>query len=841
MRTLLLLCAGLLTGAAAGAQPLNKASYESMLEVAQECLDGKDHYNALSWYEKAFEERQEVALLPIIADLHYKLRDYVKAERTYARLLRRDRDNQYADLRFPYGRVLKMNGKYEEAIKELQEFLAHTKDERLKKLAQSELTGAEMALELPPTTRGATIEHGGRLLNSPFSEYSAVLNRGGNTMYFTGFGAKDVILLDDDKEEYFARVFTSTKGERGWSAPEPVRGQINRPGFHTGNVALSPDGNTLFFTRAKLEGNVLSESKIYYSVGGDGSWGAANEVAGVNGDYIAKHPAAGELFGREVLFFVSDMEGGYGGFDIYYATRRGDGVYGDPVNLGPRINTAGDEETPFYRDGTLYFSSTGHPGLGGFDIFYSTWDGERWSEPTNMGYGYNSSYDDRYFTLDADGYSGALLSNRPGGGRSVHGRTCCDDIFTVTVARIHADLVVGTFDEKRQVLKGATVSLIPMPNNRPGTPNNQTSETGNRFGFDLELNTPYVVVAAHPDYYPDTTQFNTGGLTASKTFEHRFYLKAKPVPPPEPLYDTLVIEEPIVLENILYDFDSDRIKQEAETDLEVILELLNQYPQMKIELRSHTDYRGDDNYNLNLSQRRAESARRWLINRGIPRARMEAKGYGETVPFTVKAKEAAQHNFLKEGDVLTPAFIDALANEEQKEIAHAFNRRTEFRILEGPTSIIIERTRLRKQEPPKPTPRRQRLFEMPNDSVKIHQWSSLFGQKELKGVPIMHFEQRSVDFGKVKKGEKRAHVFEFVNRGDVDLVIDLISACDCTKADYSARTVKPGQKGSIKVVFDSSEKDEAETIDVDIFLKNRMPDGKGPIVETLRYRFDIVK
>jgi peptidoglycan-associated lipoprotein len=821
----------------AWSQPIQKASYSTMLKVAGERLDTKDYYNALEWYEKAYEERRDDRLVPIIADLHYRLRDYNRAERWYARLLRRDDENAFADMRFRYGRLLKMNGKYEEAIPELQRFIDYTRNDTLKTLAQNELTGAEMGLELPNTTQGVTVEYAGRDINSAFSEYSAVLGRDGSTMYFAGFGdTDDVIIFDEVKPEYFARIFTSQKGDRGWDDPTPLGQEINRPGFHNSNVALSADGNTMFFTRATLDGNVMNGGKIYYSVGGDGSWGPAQELAGVNGDYIAKHPAPGELFGRAVLFFSSDMAGGYGGFDLYYATRVGEGAYGDPVNLGPRINTPGDEETPYYRDGTLYFSSTGHPGIGGFDIFYSAWDGQRWSDPTNMGKAYNTSVDDRFFSLDAEGYAGTLTSNRPGG-RSVHGRTCCDDIYTVQIARLYADLVVGLFTEDRQILKGGTVSIIPMQNNRPGSPTRQEQETGNRFDFDLELDMPYLVIAEHEDYYPDTAQFNTAGLTESKTFEQRFYLKPKPVAPPEPLYDTITIEEPIVLENILYEFDSDRIEDEAESDLQVVKELMEQYPDMIIELRSHTDYRGDDAYNETLSQRRAESARRWLIREGVPRARMEAKGYGENVPYTVKAKDAALHDFLQEGDVLTPGFIDSLSNEAQREVAHAFNRRTEFQIIEGPTSIIIERKRLRRQENNE-GPNRQQL--PGGDSIEIHPLSSLYGKKNLKGVPIMHFEERIVDFGAVKRGEQREHIYSFVNRGDTDLVISIISACDCTTTEYDTDPVKPGEGGRIKVIFDSTEKEEAEVIDVDIILENVMPGSGAPIIETLQYKFDII-
>lgn len=339
-----LICSLLLTwGGAAWAQPINKASYETMLEVAAERLALKDYYNALVWYEKAYEEKNDDSLTPLIADLQYRLRDYVRAERTYARLFRRDQENKYADLRFRYGRILKMNGKYEEAIPQFQQFLSTTTNDTLKTLAQNEITGAELGISMPQTSKGTTVDNAGKEVNSSFSEYSAVLSRDGNTLYFTGFGdQKEVIVVDEAKAENFARAFAAKRGDKGWEKPEPLTDQVNRPGFHVGNIALSSDGRTMFFTRGALEGNTLSSSKIFFSTGGDASWGPANEVAGVNGDYVAKQPAVGELFGQEVLFFVTNMPGGYGGFDIYYATRKGEGVYGDPVNLGPGINTAAD-------------------------------------------------------------------------------------------------------------------------------------------------------------------------------------------------------------------------------------------------------------------------------------------------------------------------------------------------------------------------------------------------------------------------------------------------------------------------------------------------------------------
>lgn len=819
-------------------QPLNKASYETMVETAETLKAQRDYYNALEWYEKAYEEREEDALIPIIARMHYELRDYGRAERWFNRLFRRAAETEYPEERFLYARSLKMNGSYEDAIIAFQEYIAIAEDPARKEWAQNELTGAEMAMVMPENPQGVTIESAGRNVNSPTSEYSPALAADGNTLYFAALEErKEVTIVKDAGDDFYAKVFKSVKNDRGWDKPEALDEKINRPGFHSVNPSFSPDGRRMFFNRVVMEGNAPKESVIYMSEAADDGWRSANEVAGINGDYLALHPTVGELFGKEVLFFVSDMEGGHGGYDLYYATYDGAGSYSAPVNLGPKLNSIGNEYSPHYHDGTLYFSSDGHPGIGGYDIFYSVWDGSTWSEPKNMGKSYNSSVDDIYFRLDESGYTGYFTSNRPEG-RSLKSKTCCDDIYSFTIARLYADLVVGVFTEDKKPLLGATVELIKTVNDTPERADAKTNERGNRFDYGLELEMPYMVIARKDGYFPDSTTLNTVGLKESKTYEHRFFLKMKELPPPEPEFDTITIEEPIVMENILYDFDSDRIKTEAESDLTVVKGLLEQYPEMRIELSSHTDYRGDDDYNQRLSQARAESARRWLVREGVSRSRIEAVGYGETVPQTVSERAARLNPFLNVGDVLTPEYIDALPTEEQREAAHYLNRRTEFKIIEGPTNITIKRTELRKKPSNTPAPKGRNSLPV-QDTLKVSPMSSLYG-KSLKGVPIMSFEERKIDLGKVKKGKNRKFEYRFVNRGDVPLQIAMITACECTTTEYSTEPVAPGESGVIKVIFDSREKDYPETIDVTILLDN--VDGESnPIIENLEYSFDIEK
>lgn len=878
MKKVIVLFAFILSGFALLAQPLNRPTYSMMISMAEEQVEKLDFYRALEWYEQAYEESKDNELAIIMADLNYKLRDYKDAEKWYARAFRKTKKERELpdEKRFEYARSLKMQGKYDEAIAEFDRYLKVAKDPVRKELAELEKVGCEFG-KVARAQDGVNVLHAGKDVNTKNSEYSAWLTNDGKEMYFAGFGTDDLIVVDEENvDEVPTKILKSSRGEKGWSAPTALDENVNRPGFHNVNIALSPDEKRMFFNREILKGNVLVESKIYMSEGSGGSWRPAAEVESLTGNYIVKSPCVGELFGNEVLFFVSNMDGGQGGFDLYYATYKGNGQYGDPVNLGPKMNSIGDEDTPFYRDGVLYFSSNGHPGIGGYDVFMSTWNGTMWSKPQNMGLPYNSPADDLYFMLDKEGYHGFLTSNRISeGAKSLKSKTSTDDIYNVILKKIVADLIALSYDlETKEPLNGVTVELYEITDDQAKIKDSKVNAAGNNFDFPLDLDKAYMIIASADNYENDTITFNTVGLYDSKTFNQKLELK------PGRITRKIVRNEPFVLENILYDFDDDKILPPAEGDLQVIYDLMTKYPDMVIELSSHTDARGADEYNRQLSQRRAESARRWLVNKGIPRARIEAKGYGESQPKTVDAKAASKFSFLKEGDLLTEAYVNTLLPDSTKfEAAHQLNRRTEFKIIAGPTSITIEEEQLiqignrkvdgsepktepKKEEPkpnnnrrPAPNRNRNRGNEKPGgDSLppviklekaifpadSIHPLSSLYGKKDLKGFPIMQFDERIFDMGKIKKGEVREHTFHYTNKGDVPLEIDIISVCECTTYDFSPSVVKPGEKGWIKVIFDSNKKDESDTSDVDIYLKNTDPELDAPIFERVKYKFELV-
>jgi peptidoglycan-associated lipoprotein len=273
---------------------------------------------------------------------------------------------------------------------------------------------------------------------------------------------------------------------------------------------------------------------------------------------------------------------------------------------------------------------------------------------------------------------------------------------------------------------------------------------------------------------------------------------------------------------------------------------MEQYPEMVIELGSHTDSRGTVSDNQRLSQRRAASARKWLIVNGkLGGPRIKTVGYGKTVPLTASARLAERIDFLSEGDVLTDDFINSLPDEETRERAHFLNRRTEFKIIEGPTSIIIRRDVIeRKVDAPNRGTEPRSFSPAPAaapETDTITRFSSLYGQKDIKNLPILQFDRRELDLSDVKKGQKKSFEYTFTNTGEVPAKVMLIQACDCTTIEHNnAKVYQPGDSGVLKITFDSAEKEEDETIVIDIYLEQN-DKSDLPILEMVEYSFRLLK
>lgn len=654
----------------AWAQPLSSAKYEDQIEAGDTSLFNGDFINAYEWYDKAYQTSKDRDLAVLKAQSQFGYRDYRRAERSYQRIFRRDKENIYDYLKLEYAIILMHNEKCSEALKTLNYVIDNSTDDDDVAEAKVLKQGIEM-MDTYPDNLEAAIGFVEGKVNSPFEEYSPAEYVDGS-LYFGSFNRKDMITLDGKEENYECKIYVSALNDEGeYDKPEPLGDHINRPGFHCANVSFSEDGSIMYFTRSTFDNAQASTTRIWRSRKTSEGWSAAEECPTINGEWFATHPVEGELFGNKVLFFAATIPGGLGGYDIYYATIKGDD-FATPVNLGERINTPYTEKTPFYNDGTLYFSSDGYPGLGGLDINYSTWDGAVWSPVKNMGFGYNSSVDDMYYRSNQAGTKSYLVSNRPTKKkRKLKSETCCSDIYEISIREIVIDLLALVNDPDGPLM-GATVELMDLSIDENQSKTNMTT---NDFSFILEGDHDYKAYFTKEGYYPDSVTFNTVGILDDYTVNKTVTLQPKPVVPDEPVEETEVItaNQAIRLNNIYYDFDKWDILPDAEQDLDYLIEIMDQYPDIIIELSSHTDAQGVSSYNRKLSQKRAESAKYYMVSNGIDPERIKPVGYGEDVII----------NHCKNG---------VRCSDDE----HRQNRRTEFKILEGADSITIKKNVSRK-------------------------------------------------------------------------------------------------------------------------------------------------
>lgn len=782
------------------AQPISSSTYESLLEEGdvQESLGNL--YGALDLYKEAYKVESSNDLAYRIAKLNFQLRDYKNAQRYYTRAMRRMPEGKYPDAYYYKGISEMMLGNYADALSSFKEFKLYAPGDPMQKRVELDIQGVKLAQSSqdPPRIK---ITNAGISINSSNQEYSPFIDNTGN-LYYASYGKSGYIKTDNSKQVDIRLYEAKSDGKGSYKKGRPLSKKLNQSGIHTTNLALSPQEDIMVFTRMELDIQSLNSSKLYIAKKmQNGRWGKVEPVLGLEGDFTIKNPVFGELYGKDVLFFASDMESGLGGFDLYYANKIADNQYDSPVNLGEGVNTPFDEVTPYYREGELYFSSNGYPSLGGYDVFKTVWSGQEWSKPQNMGKGFNSSYDDRYFKLDPSGKVGVLASNRPPT-RSVKSKTCCDDIFLINVEPVVINLLVKTVDEMGQPLAGVTLDLATIEDGDTTVHARKLNPKANQFTFQVFDGMKYTLIARKQKFEDGKESFNTIGITEATDIEKTVVL----IPVEEETvaetdndeYVEVLKNQPIRLSNIYYDFDDDKILPSAEKDLNKITELMQEYPDMVIEMGSHTDAQGTKRYNQKLSQRRAQSAVDYIVSKGIARNRLVPKGYGESI-------------------ILNECTDGVECNDDQ----HRFNRRTEFKILQGPTSIRIKTG--------------QKVKSNKTGGV-INEMSSLFGEKNIAGLPVLKFDKREIDFGLVKKGEKRTHTYKFKNVGEGTANIGIVTACNCTTLDWTRSPIPPGGEGKIDIIFDSSEKDAGEMIGIDIILDESLKNGNG-IIERVMFEF----
>ena len=573
-----------------------------------------------------------------------------KATSAYMNAIRYDYPDSTVYLRM--GQMLQKTGRYPEAI---MNYDIYMENDPSNLLAINGIQGCELA---PGWKKNPTRYEVRRMdkFNSRRGEFSPMLAGDKyDQLYFASSRSKDkdakVSAITGQNNNNLFLVKQDEKG--AWLAPVELEDEVNTE-YDEGTPSFSPDGNTMYYTYCAQDPEGPRTAEIYISTRSSAKWGKGTRATIVKDSVTALgHPSISP--DGKYLYFVSDAVGGFGGKDIFRARVAGND-FGPMENLGEEINTPGDEMFPYVRDSvTLYFASNGHPGMGGLDLFKATQDSTGKWKVENLGAPINSMADDFGITFAGKEERGFFCSNRNDARGYDHIYSFERPTITIFIEGIVNDVDEYPIEDATVRIVGKDGLNVKVPVKKDGT-----------YRVELERDIRYVMMASARGYLNQNYELHTGPEEKNETYIVDFFLSP--------------ISKPVVIDNIFYDFDKATLRPESKKALDEMIKMLNDNPNVTIELGAHTDRKGTDQYNERLAQRRAQSVVDYLIAGGIEAARLEAKGYGESVPKTINKKMAKQFDFLKEGDVLTEEFILALPPEQQ-EIADQINRRTEFKVL----------------------------------------------------------------------------------------------------------------------------------------------------------------
>ncbi len=618
---------------------------------AGEYFDAIDHFKDAYSKAKKSDRATRAELGYMIAECYRLTNDPRNAETWYKLAVKSSFSKPEAS--YWLGATLKKNGKYQQAIEEFRKFKQVAPSDAR---ADQEIRACELALEWQRNPEPYRVEEM-KDLNSRKSDFSPAFGRDDyGLIYFTS--SRDDAAGNKTHGatgQNFTDIFESRLDKKSkWSTPVPVE-DLNSE-FEDGTACFSSDFSEVYFTRCEAGKREKKGCVIMYSTRSGDEWSKPQNIEILPDSLVAAHPALSA--DGLTLYFVSEMPGGSGQKDIYSTTRGGDNTsWSEPRNLGPDINTPGNELFPFVReDGTLYFASDGRIGMGGLDIFKAVPQPDGSWVVTNMKSPINGPADDFGISFEKENERGMFSSTRKGRGD--------DELYSFELPPLQFSVTGLVKDEKTgSPIAGSVVQLIASDGS------NLQAETGNGgdFKFNLRQNVDYIFLASRKGYLNGKEKETTKGQEKSRDFMVTILLTA--------------IDKPIELPNIFYDFGKWDLRPESMVSLDKLVETLNDNPNVTIELMSHTDSRDTEEYNQDLSQKRAQSVVQYLIEKGIEPERLSPKGYGESTPKVVDDEIAAQNGFLKAGTTLTEQYINSLASEEQKEIAHQINRRTEFRVL----------------------------------------------------------------------------------------------------------------------------------------------------------------
>lgn len=568
------------------------------------------HFNRLE-YVKAAEEYEKLVeknkadeyVYRQLANSYYFINNTEKAEPYFRKIADKTNDPEVV---YSYAQTLKSNGKPEESNKWMKKFASMVPNDSRAVEFNKNPNYIPKLMEAGEKYKVDLIKE----LSSPHSDFGGTLLDG--NIYFAS-SRNTTKKKHGMTDEAFLDIYSAKYTEGTVTDINPLKGDVNTK-YHEAVVSFSPDGKRMYFDRndyyrGKYKKNEegINQLNIYYANLVDGTWKDVQKVPFNNSEYSVGHPSVSP--DGKFLYFVSDQPGTIGDSDIYRVSIQADGSFGQPENLGANINTEGKEVFPSVdKNGTLYFSSDGHLGLGGLDVFYAEKQGSSFGKVTNIGSPVNSRVDDFAFKYYTDDKTGFVSSNRNGN---------IDNIYKVEelCAATIQSLVTNEYTKKP--MPGAEVTLFDSNQNKLAS---KTTDSNGKVEFKVECNNKFILQAAMADFETNSGTTNTK-LSQAPTVE----IALRPI-------EEIIVEDRVVLNPILFDFDKFNIKPQAALELDKLVQLMKKYPDMVIKVEGHTDNKGSDEYNRDLSDKRAKSAVQYVISKGIAESRISGEGFGESRP-----------------------------------------------------------------------------------------------------------------------------------------------------------------------------------------------------------------
>ena len=618
-----------------------------------------EYIEAAKEYKKAYrktsakEKPKRGVIAWKIAECYRKTNNAARAMGSYKNAIRYNYPDSLAHRHL--ADALLVTGNYKEAIKSYETFLAIDSEDRL---AQVGLQTARQSADWKKNPTKYIVKRADEL-NGMRSDFCPMYVGSDTTMIVTTSTRKEATGTDISgvTGQKCADLFLTKRNDKGkWQKVELIQGETNSA-YEDGACAFTPDGKMMYFTRCVTDDQFPRFAAIYRSPRKDATWGKPEPVK-ISSDTLSSyaHPAVSP--DGEWLYFASDMAGGVGGFDIWRFYIGGNQFKaGILENLGEQINTEGNELFPAFGPGKeLYFSSNGYPGMGGLDIFCASQVNDSTYKVNNMMAPVNSNADDFGITFAPELYRGYFSSNR----NDARG---WDHIYSFYLPETVHMLRGWLYEKDGYELTGGVIHMI----GNDGSKSSIGVMNDGSYSVRVTPGVEYVLLGTCKGYLNAMQELKTTDQTGKVEYQRDFELAP--------------IHRPVLIDNIFYEFDKATLTPESTASLDELVTLLENNPNVTIELGSHCDFRGSDKYNEKLSQKRAESVVNYLIEQGIDAERLTAKGYGESNPKTILKKVTEKYPFLKENDVLTEQFINAIQSEEEQEICHQLNRRTEFRVL----------------------------------------------------------------------------------------------------------------------------------------------------------------